>query len=82
MHLLKELKKYKLKFKSKSWIRLGLRRSISVKNNFFTNFINKKDPVLKEECHTNYKKKKKKKKFTLHLYEGKVFETIFQMKVL
>ena len=61
MHLLKELKKYKLKFKSKSWIRLGLRRSISVKNNFFTNFINKKDPVLKEECHTNYKKKKKKR---------------------
>ena len=61
MHLLKELKKYKLKFKSKSWIRLGLRRSISVKNNFFTNFINKKDDEKKGEGHNKKKKKKKKK---------------------
>ena len=53
---LKRVKKYKLKFKSKSWITLGLQKSISVKNKLLTNFINKKDPILKEECHTNYKK--------------------------
>ena len=54
---LKRVKKYKLKFKSKPWISLGLQNSISVKNNYIlTNFINKKAPILKEECHTNYKK--------------------------
>ena len=51
---LKRVKKYKLKFKSKPWITLGLQKSISVKNKLLTNFINKKDPILKEECHTNY----------------------------
>ena len=34
---------------------LGLQKSISVKNKLLTNFINK-DPILKVECHTNYKK--------------------------
>ena len=53
---LKKINKYKLKFKSKPWITLGLQKSISVKNKLLTNFINKKDPILKEECHTNYKK--------------------------
>ena len=53
---LKRIKKYKLKFKSKPWITLGLQKSIFVKNKLLTNFINKKDPILKEECHTNYKK--------------------------
>ena len=53
---LKRVKKYKLKFKSKPWITLGLQKSISVKNKLLTNFINKKDTILKEECHTNYKK--------------------------
>ena len=48
--------KYKLKFKSKPWITLGLQKSISVKNKLLANFINKKDPILKEEFHTNYKK--------------------------
>ena len=52
----KRVKKYKLKFKSKLWITLGLQKSISVKNKLLTNFINKKNPKLKEECHTNYKK--------------------------
>ena len=56
MHLLKELVKYKLKFKSKPWITLDLQKSISVKNKLLTNFINKKDPILKEEFHTKYKK--------------------------
>ena len=45
-----------LKSKSKPWITLGLQKSISVKNKLLTNFINKKDPILKEEFHTNYKK--------------------------
>ena len=53
---LKRINKYKLKFKSKPWITLGLQKSISVKNKLLTNFINKKDPVLKEEFHTKYKK--------------------------
>ena len=53
---LKRVKKYKLKFKSKPWITLGLQKSISVKRKLRTNFINKKDPILKEECHINYKK--------------------------
>ena len=53
---LKRVKKYKLKFKFKPWITLGLQKSISVKKKLLTNFINKKDPILKEECHTNNKK--------------------------
>ena len=53
---LKRINKYKLKFKSKPWITLGLQKSISVKNKLFVHFINKKDPILKEEFHTNYKK--------------------------
>ena len=40
---LKRVKKYKLKFKSKPWITLGLQKSISLKNKLLTNFINKKD---------------------------------------
>ena len=52
---LKRVKKYNLKFKSKSWITLVLQKSISVKNKLLTNFINKKELILKEECHTNYK---------------------------
>ena len=55
MHLLK-INKYKLKFKSKPWITLGLQKSIFVKNKLLTNFVNKKDPILKEKFHTNYKK--------------------------
>ena len=53
---LKKINKCKLKFKSKPWITLGLQKSISVKNKLLVNFINKKDPILKEEFHTNYKK--------------------------
>ena len=53
---LKKINKYKLKFKSKLWITLGLQKSISVKNKLLANFINKKDPILKEEFHTNCKK--------------------------
>ena len=39
--LLKKISKYKLKFKSKPWISLGLQKSISVKSKLLTNFINK-----------------------------------------
>ena len=42
---LERVKKYKLKFKSKPWITLGLQKSISVKNKLLTNIINKKDPA-------------------------------------
>ena len=45
-----------MKFKSKPCITLGLQKSISVKHKLLTNLINKKDPILKEECHINYKK--------------------------
>ena len=45
---LKRVKKYKLKFKSKLWITLGLQKSISVKNKLLPNFINNKDLILKE----------------------------------
>ena len=48
----------KLKFQPKPWITLGLQKSVSVKNKFLTNFIDKKDHVLKKEFHTNYKKYK------------------------
>ena len=53
---LKRVKKYKLKSKSKPSITLGLQKSVYAKNKLLTNFINKKDPILKEECYTNYKK--------------------------
>ena len=53
--LLKRINKYKLKFKSKPWITLGLQKLISATNKLLKNFINKKDPVLKEEFHTKYK---------------------------
>ena len=33
---LKRVKKYKLKFKSKPWITLGLQKLISVKNKLYT----------------------------------------------
>ena len=50
---LKRINKYKLKFKSKPWITLGLQKSISLKNKLLTNFINNKDPILKEAYHSN-----------------------------
>ena len=43
--------KYKLKFKSKLWITFGLQKSVSVKNKLLTNFINKKDLILKGILH-------------------------------
>ena len=43
-----------MKFKPKPWITFGLQKSSSVKNKLLTNFISKKDPILKEEFHTKY----------------------------
>ena len=61
------------KYNSKSWITLGLRKSISVKNKLLINFIYKNDPVLKEQFHNNYKKYRnllftfmKKSKYAYH----------------
>ena len=49
---LKRINRYRLK----PWITLGLHKSRSAKNKLLVNFINKKDPILKEEFHSNYKK--------------------------
>ena len=67
---LKRVNKYKMKFQSKPWITLGLQKSISVKNILLKNFINKKDLILKEEFHTDYKKIQK---LALH-HDDKYFE--------
>ena len=53
---LQRINKYKLKFKFKPWITLGLQKLISVKIKLYTNFIDKKYAILKEEFHTKYKK--------------------------
>ena len=53
---LNRINEHKLKFKPKAWITLDLLKSISMKNKLLTNFNNKKDPILKEESHANYKK--------------------------
>ena len=45
-----------LTIQSKPWINLGLKKSISVKDKLLINSIKKRDPILKEEFHTKYKK--------------------------
>ena len=40
---LKRINKYKMKFKSKPWITLGLQKSISVRNKLLKNFIYRKN---------------------------------------
>ena len=75
---LKGIQKYKLKFTSKPWIILDLQKSKSVSNKLLTNFINKKDPVLKVELHTKYKKYRNLlstlMKKSQQAYYGKYFE--------
>ena len=51
----KRIIKYKLKFRSIPWITLYLKKSISVKTKLLVNFMKKKDRILKEEFHINYK---------------------------
>ena len=53
---LTNINKYKLKFKAKPWITLGLQKLLSMKNKLLTSFINKNDPLLKKEFQPNYKK--------------------------
>ena len=53
---LKRINKYKVKFKSKPWITLGLQKSMSVKNKLLTNFFNKEETILNEKFPTKYKK--------------------------
>ena len=50
-----KINKYKLKFKSKTWITLGLQKTVSVKNKFLFDFIKKKNPTIKAELHLKYK---------------------------
>ena len=76
---LKRIDKYKLRFKSKTWITLGLQKSISVKNRLITNFINMKHPILKEETHIEYKNYRNMlstlMKKSKQAYYNKYFET-------
>ena len=51
---LKRFNKYKLKFKSKSWITLGLQKSISVKNKLILHFMKKsKEAYYNQYFETN-----------------------------
>ena len=52
----KKISRYKFIFKTKPWIKVGIQKSISVKNKLLKKFINKKDPHIKAECHEKYKK--------------------------
>ena len=63
-----------MKFKSEPWITLDLQKSISVKNKLLTDFINKKDPILKEECQTNYKKYRNLLFTLMEAYYDRYFE--------
>ena len=47
----KTISKYKLKFKTKSWITPALQKSISIKNALFKRYIKLKSPVQKNEVH-------------------------------
>ena len=52
---LKNVNKYKLKFKAKPWITPALQKSISFKNNLLKEFVIAKDPQIKEKYHKEYK---------------------------
>ena len=60
------ISKYKLKFKSKPWITLGLQKSVSVKNKLLTNFI--KGPCTERRISHQIQKILK---FSLYPYEEK-----------
>ena len=51
--------KYKLKFKTKSWITSALKKLISIKNNLLKKFIAAKDPQRKGRYHKEYKEYRK-----------------------
>ena len=52
----KKISRYRLKFKTKPWITLGIQKSITLKNKLLKRFINKKDPQIKAEFHEKHKK--------------------------
>ena len=52
---LKQVNKYKLKFKSKPWITPAIQKSISVKNSLLKRFINSNDLKSKDIFHEQYK---------------------------
>ena len=52
--LFKRVNKYKLRFKTKLWIKPALQISISVKNLLLNKFIKSKDPQAKEHHHIKY----------------------------
>ena len=74
--LLKRINKYKLKFKSKPWI--TLQKSISVKNKLLTNIINKKDLILKEGLHINYKKYRNLLSTLMKKYKQAYYDKYFE----
>ena len=51
----KKVNKYKIRFKAKPWITIALQKSIAIKNSYFKQYIDKKDPKLKSELHQKYK---------------------------
>ena len=80
---LKRIDKYKLRFNSKPWITLRLKKPISVKNKLLTKLINTKHPILKKETHIenkNYRNipstvMKKRRLIKKQAYYNKYFET-------
>ena len=52
---IKKFTKNKLRFRSKSWITLGLQKSVSIKNSLFAKFIKSNDINQKNEMHEKYK---------------------------
>ena len=49
--ILKKISKNELKFKDKPWITPGLQKTVSIKNQFLSNFIKLKDPCKKGRPH-------------------------------
>ena len=47
----KQVDKHELKFKTKPWITLAFQKSTTAKSNLLKNFINSKDPRVKETLH-------------------------------
>ena len=52
---LRNVTKKKLRFRSKSWITLGLQKTISIKNNLFAKFLKSNNINQKNEMHIKYK---------------------------
>ena len=75
---LKKLTKQKLKFKTKPWITPGMQKSISIKNKLLAKFIILKEPTLKNEAHTNYKRYRNMLATLLKRSKQTYFSSFFQ----